>query len=180
MATTAIVPYTDRFSVTKNPPDRQTSNDSGSLEEYLRGVSKQWERVARPGRVGRWYIWSQNEMFYRGMQLYTFDALEGEWEEWPEDLQDLYHTINLVLPFVEMNTSEYTKSKPKLVIYSEAGDDRKIAQAVQEAQHLADCLQERLWQPETVQREAKIVQFRGAVFTQVYRDSMRGPKVRVP
>src|SRR5215472_1694220 len=153
----------------RSKPDNKPTLE---LEPYLKDISQKFETGARPGKFARFRVWTENELFWRGQQLLTFNSNYGKWEAWDEDDHDLYFIDNVLFPFIEQNCTEYSKSRPRLAVYSTRGDDRKTTAAVEQAQYISDCLIDNLWTPEDLQREAHIVQFRSCVFTRTYFDPM--------
>ncbi|HWX43487.1 MAG TPA: hypothetical protein VN345_20265 [Blastocatellia bacterium] len=152
----------------KSKPDNKPTLE---LEPYLKDIAQKFETGARPGKFARYRVWTENELFWRGQQLLTFNSNYGKWMSWDEDDQDLYFIDNVLFPFIEQNCTEYSKSRPRLSVYSTKGDDRKTTAAVEQAQYISDCLIDNLWTPEDLQREAHIVQFRSCVFTRTYFDA---------
>jgi hypothetical protein len=154
-------------------PSRKSKADDKptlELEPYLKDIAQKFETGARPGKFARYRVWTENELFWRGQQLLTFNYAYGKWEAWDQGDQDLYFIDNVLFPFIEQNCTEYSKSRPRLSVYSTKGDDRKTTAAVEQAQYISDCLIDNLWTPEDLQREAHIVQFRSCVFTRTYFD----------
>src|SRR5215470_356957 len=155
---------------TKKGSSKPDTKPKQELEPYLKEIAQKFETGARPGKFARFRVWTENELFWRGQQLVTYNTGYGKWEPWSEDDQDLYFIDNILFPFIEQNCTEYSKSRPRLSVYSTKGDDRKTTAAVEQGQYIADCLMDNLWTPEDLQREAHIVQFRSCVFTRTYFD----------
>lgn len=184
MATAYATGTPERFEAVKTAEasrqSQQTSNDD--VEAALNKLFRDLDRSTWRNRQARYYRRFENEMFWRGVQLFTYDPSEGMPLIWDEEDQDLYNTINITKWAVEMNAAEYTKSRPKLTAHSNKGDDRKVRQALPEIDYLADCLYFDLWlsDPELEQREAHEVQFGGGVIGLIDFDPKGGPKVQSP
>lgn len=184
MATAYATGVPERFEAVRaaesQRQSQQTSNDE--VEATLNKLFKDLDRSTWRNRQARFFRRFENEMFWRGVQLFTYDPAEGMPIVWEEEDQDLYNTINITKWSVEMNAAEYTKSKPKLVSHSNLGEDRKVKQALPEIDYLADCLYFDLWlsDPELEQREAHEVQFGGGVIGLVDFDPQAGPKHKIP
>jgi len=151
------------------------------LEDVLRGLNQDFDQSTRLTMQAFYRAWAKNELYHRGDQLLDFDEFTGMWETWSEEERELFHVVNYVLPYVEMNAVEYAKSDPKFVAYTTSGDDRELLAAVEQAQYIVDCLKETLWTAEEKQREGHVVQFRGGVLTRTFMDMFRKTrKQRVP
>src|SRR5260370_37049042 len=55
------------------------------LEAYLKEISQKFETGARPGKFARFRVWTENELFWRGQQLLTYNPAYGRWDSWSDD-----------------------------------------------------------------------------------------------
>jgi hypothetical protein len=161
-------------------PGTKPESQKRSFEDFARGLSTDFGEATYYTMQAFYQAWAKNELYHRGEQLITFDEFTGMWDEWTEEQKDLFHVVNYILPYVEMNAVEYSKSDPKFVTYTTSGDERRLTAAVEQAQYIVDCLKETLWNVEEKQREGHIVQFRGQVYTRTYRDMFAKRKCRKP
>jgi hypothetical protein len=167
--------YTPQPQVAINPESRKQKFD-----DFARELSTDFTETSYFTMQARFRAWAKNELYHRGNQTITFDEFTGEWEEWSDEQKDLFHVVNYILPYVEMNSVEYANSNPKFIAYTTSGDDRKLQGAVETAQYVIDSLKDTLWSVEEKQREGHVVQFRGGVFTRTYKDIFAKRKCRVP
>lgn len=161
-------------------PGNKPESQKQTFEDFARGLSTDFGEAVFHTMQAFYQAWAKNELYHRGEQLITFDDQTGMWDEWTDEQKELYHVVNYVLPYVEMNAVEYSKSDPKYVAYTTSGDDRQLLAAVEQAQYIVDCLKETLWNVEDKQREGHVIQFRGQVYTRTYRDMFAKRKCRKP
>ena len=182
MATSPFQIAPDQFESVKAAANPPAVDQTAKVEDRLTERFKKYEESTRLNRRARQFIGFQAEMFWGGIQLFTYDYMLGCARIWDQEDQDMYCPINLTRWAVEMIAAEYGNSVPKLVPHSEQGEDRKTEASIPDLEYLADCLYFDFWRsdPELEQDEAHQVQFRGGVLGRVSFDPKAGPKLKVP
>lgn len=150
-----------------------------SMKDFFRDLAKDYDTVMKPHRLRRFITWANCDLYFRGRQLIWFNPTSNRVEPIPADKYDLdlYFINNIILPFVEMLASEYSKSRPKLEPWSYAGDDRHVAGALDNARYWIDCQLDSLVNltPLDQQREVKLALTRASVFTKTTWNPELGP-----
>lgn len=163
-------------------PQRKAPQDQRITDEFVGWVKQEtaeFEQTANPGRLLQYRTWLKVDYYARGNQLIFWDAMSESYLPLPSEDTDLHHTVNYFASVLDTLVTEYTKSQPRLVAYSRAGDDQRIKDSVEASQYVIECLRPTLWTKRQVQREAHLVLLRGGLFTRTYEDKTAGAPVQV-
>jgi hypothetical protein len=161
-------------------PPRQ-EDPAESIEGQLQKLVDKYWAMGRPSRARRHFIWSQAELFSKGIHFFHYNAQRGTYAEWPQKDQDIYSPVPLVQYAVEMIAAAYSKSKPRVAPATQG--DRQQERVVNRAlQDVADGYFDKFYlaNPEDRQREAKLAPLRDIVFVLLEYDLTAGPQMQVP
>lgn len=154
-----------------------------TLKEFINKMIGDYDSLNAPHRLRRYVTMANCELYFKGEQLrwfnprnMTFEPLSTSPNVDEKDL-DLYFISNIILPFTEMLAAEYSKSKPKLVPWSEAAQDKHVQGGLEAARHLINCWMDTLWSPMEQQREFKNCMFHGGVLTETKWNPDIGAKI---
>ena len=174
---TAIAPLQ---GVTNNVLRPRDEGQPATVKEFLNKLCKDFDRNYAPARLARYYQWARMECYYRGQQLIWYNPESRQLEYLNEDETELYFINNIILPFIEMISAEYTKSRPRFASFSETGASPRIRGAMDNADYLMGSWSDTLWTPEELQRESKLVQFRSRLYTLTEWDDNAGVWLDLP
>jgi hypothetical protein len=164
-------------SVPRSEVARQASDE---FSAWLQEQCDEFTDATDPSRLIRFRKHSRSDFYVRGNQLIRFDAQLDQYVPMTGDDVDLHHVVNYLQTIIERAVTEATKSQPKFVTYSRAGDNQRVKDSVDTAQFLIDCLRTTLWTKRDAQRETKLAVLRDGVFTRTYVDPAAGPLITVP
>lgn len=169
----------EQFQALRTPPREE--KPTLPLEEQLIKLIDRYWALGRFSRQRRHYIWSQVELFSKGIHFFSYNHQKGSYQEWDQKDQDIYTPVPLVQYAVENIAAEFSKSKPKIMPHADS-DDRKIKAALSELEHVADSLFSRFYleNPEERQREAKLAPLRDSVFIFLDYDHTAGADIETP
>lgn len=153
---------------------------SDEFSSWLKEQCSEFVDATDPSRLIRYRKWSRSDIYCRGQQLIKFDAQLDQYVPMTGDDVDLHHVVNYIAQIIERAVTEATKSQPKFVTYSRAGDNQRIKDAVDTSQFLIDCLRSTLWTKRDAQRETKLAVLRDGVFTRTFVDTAAGPLITIP